>query len=123
MKKINEAFPKVGIFWVYKAELIGVSLIPKRTADIIYGDPISVDTPVNHHDYWNKFKNSSKEFIDREYDELPRGRVLYDKESNKYVVYSSKTILNSNILKELIIDQFSLPRNNTIFSLDDHYIV
>lgn len=56
-----------------------------------------------------------------EYEEWPRGRVIFNKKYNHFVVYADKKILTETGKQELT-STFSLPGNQTIFKQDGHYV-
>ena len=56
-----------------------------------------------------------------EYEDVPRGRVVYDIENTQYIIYSNDDIIISDEAKSLIIDKFKLIKSKTLFKYDSHY--
>ena len=83
---------KIGIFWVYKNTVIGKAL------DLYEGHeniPGLIDSPDSHIDLWEN--NSSfvlpfTELRGSEYQEIPRGRVMYSSKDNASLVYMDKVL-------------------------------
>lgn len=124
---INTSFsPKIGIFW-----LIMENGVPRFLTDMVsvdegeqYGDSV---TWSGHYDFWEKIRTQKKTpLVSRvplwsEYEEWPRGRVIFNKKHNHFVVYADKKILTETGKQELT-SIFSLPGNQTIFKQDGHYV-
>ena len=58
---------------------------------------------------------------DTEYDEVPRGRVVYDTKTRKYTLYLDRCILKNKGLVSRITSGMNLPENNTDAATDSHY--
>ena len=63
----------------------------------------------------------NKDFYLYEYEDIPRGRVVYDIENTQYIVYANSDIIISNEARELIVNKFNLKTNKVIFKYDEHY--
>ena len=55
-----------------------------------------------------------------DYGNYPRGRVIYDNDRERFIVYLDKTLRNEET-KEQIVREFELPSRGTAFRLDAHY--
>jgi len=86
------SMPEVGIFWLIDKKLVADS-IPWRQANI----------------------------KGKEYTDYPRGRVLFDAMEEVFRVYSSRAIISSPALRNLILAEFKLPLAATKFAADYHY--
>jgi len=56
-----------------------------------------------------------------EYEDIPRGRVVYSMDNAEYIVYSNEEIINSKEARNLIIGAFNLNREQVLFQYDAHY--
>ena len=70
--------------------------------------------PVSHFDYFNMLG------IDGDYDNYPRGRVIYDNFHRKFIVYLDKALEKKDI-KESIKLTYCLEEGRTVFKRDSHY--
>lgn len=73
-----------------------------------------------HIDLYDELVKYNRNLADYDYDYFPRGRVVYNKEKDEFVVYIDKCLDKSDIKNE-IISAFKLPRSNTRFDFDEHY--
>ncbi len=106
----------VGIFWLYNGGLIvhGTSLPAAEK----YGDCLT--SPLSHIDYWTELQHNEKVSCDVEYEEPPRGRVVFDVNKQQFVVYADRCILMRHDVVRQILVQMSLPLNS-INTTDAHY--
>ncbi len=75
--------------------------------------------PTGHMDAWEAFLDTPEfAFSDYEYDDWPRGRILYDSEAKKFIVYHD---LKVRPFLNQIVRLFSLPKRRTVFRRDHHY--
>lgn len=56
-----------------------------------------------------------------EYEDWPRGRVIFNKNYNQFVVYADKKILTDIGKKEISL-VFYFPDGQTVFKRDGHYV-
>lgn len=120
----------VGPFWVVehqgKAALLAL-VVPLAEADP-YGDMLGVDT--GHDQYWSGLARRGARALHEagiptapvwsEYDEWPRGRVLYDRVEGKFVVRTDLQLHHPAFL-QLVIERFGLDLATTSVLSDDHY--
>lgn len=107
---------KVGIFWVFRGGILAASFAVQDGEK--YGDAINGLT--DHVKYWPRFQNQLPELIDLEYQDIPRGRVLFMKPSQEFHVYMDKVLHNSKT-KRALLKEFSLPPKSSRFRTDAHY--
>lgn len=102
----------IGIFWFYKNKVIGIS----HSYSLKDADSLGlIDSDFTHVEYWEEIKRIIPELNDKEYEELPRGRVIFN-------VNRDKTLLIRNKVNQ-ILEFFSLDFENTILKKDPHYKV
>lgn len=89
-----------------------------------YGDAI---TQSGHYELWEQIQSESQNrSLSRvpqwsEYEEWPRGRVIYNTREKIFIVYADRKLL-TNKMKRAICAEFSLSISNTRYSADSHYI-
>lgn len=117
--------PLVGIFWysVTRNELFGVVNSPAidldwRTSPQFHCD-IRTDRRL-HQDIWKKNHFKKVPGFENDYVYTPRGRVFEFKDSG-FKVYTSRWINDYPQAKQLIIDEFQLPKDSTEFIQDSHW--
>lgn len=112
--------PRIGIFWVYRKAVMG------RTVDLAEGEegvPGLLDSPDNHADLWEndpKLLAPYPELRDREYFDVPRGRVLWRRDDATAIVYMDRTLFNDDI-KVKIANFFDLATSKIEWMSDPHY--
>lgn len=127
--------PQVGIFWLdYKHNrLFGVQ---KDNAEL-HIEKNNVGTlPKLHRTYWQKQHHRAKAkgdttsifYIENNYTLIPRGRVFIRPNGSVYVAVGNwingningKNVVNTQIVRELIADEFNLPDDFEIV-IDEHW--
>jgi hypothetical protein len=109
--------PKVGIFWLVKGRLL-IDSTPAHEAE----DYAHFKThAVSHIDHWRVLQNVGTVPSDMEYEECPRGRVMYDQISGQFSVLADKCILKERILVRKIATALDLPTRKTKWGSDEHY--
>ena len=107
----------MGIFWHYKKKLLTYSFpvneVPEQSGFI--------DVGMGHYDLWSTFQKLDRDLKDVEYEELPRGRILYDVANKIYKVYASSTMILTEGFQDLVLHTFNLPKTATVFESDLHY--
>lgn len=112
-----EPVPMVGIFWLLDGELIfDVTLVSSGEP---YGD--CVGHAKSHIAFWSELHRSRMIPLDVEYEDPPRGRVVFNVKTRQYVVYADKCIRAKRSVVRRIIREFSLPTEFTVISGDEHY--
>ena len=111
---------KIGIFWVYKNTVIG------KACELSEGEetfPGMLDSPDTHVDLWQvneEFMICFPELRDFEYQDVPRGRVVYSTEANRAIVYMD-SVLHSAEVKRAIATFFQLGDSDILWETDIHY--
>lgn len=111
---------KIGIFWIYKNQIIGKA---RQLGEGQENIPGMIDSPDSHIDLWendSSFIVPFPELKGSEYQEVPRGRVIYSTKSNKAVVYMDK-LLHSKGTKQIVSDFFQLKDVDVVWKTDPHY--
>lgn len=107
----------IGVFWIYKSQIY-LKLIKIDKVKAING---FIDSDFSHYQVWDEISLQNKDFYQYEYEDVPRGRVVFDVENTQYLIYSNNDIINSYESKEVIIKAFDLKENNILFKYDAHY--
>lgn len=110
--------PEIGPFYVIKDVIYGdtediIVVRSRHSSDIL-------DSDQSHYDYWSLLRRVYPELRKVSYDYFPRGRIVYNINKDQYIIYFDKC-LDTDKYKDMIIDEFNLPRNKTIFDYDEHY--
>jgi hypothetical protein len=106
----------VGIFWFDRGQLI-IDAVP--LADGV-DDGVFVNGPYDHDPYWPIVQRTHANLRALEYDQVPRGRVLFNKTESRFYGYLDK-VLDTPMMKRIIMACFHLPRKHTVFQTDLHY--
>lgn len=108
--------PMVGIFWFHNSDLV-VRGTPLPEAEE-YGDCLT--SPISHIDCWTELQHNGKVPRDVEYEEPPRGRVVFDVRKKQFFVYADRCILMRQDVVRQIVARMALPPDVTTAS-DAHY--
>jgi hypothetical protein len=57
-----------------------------------------------------------------EYEEWPRGRIVYHAPGKRFVLYADAQILRRRDVLVAICDTFGLPKDQTDIKADSHYV-
>jgi hypothetical protein len=110
----------IGIFWSYQDTLICKKMPLAESQEDSLGFQ---DSPFQHIQEWEGkriYLANHPELFGTEYQELPRGRVVYSGKKSIFTVYADKACLTKKI-KNQIIEDFNLPIESTRFKSDQHY--
>lgn len=107
----------IGVFWIYKSQIYAKSIQIDKVK------PIRgfIDSDFAHYQEWSEISIQNKDFYLYEYEDIPRGRVVYDIEENQFIIYCNEIILKKEISKRLILEKFQILNENSIFKEDEHY--
>ena len=106
---------KIGIFWYWNNAVIGVA------HDVSTVDSLGLaDSHHTHVDYWQEIQAKNKALIYFEYEEVPRGRAVFNSRHNKLIIYMDKTLFSTD-KKEKILNFFDVKRADAVFKKDPHY--
>lgn len=112
----------VGIFWFYENALIARKIaVNELTPD----DIGMVDSPFEHITEWESrhiYLPGFKELVSTEYQEYPRGRVVYSNVTKKTTIYMDSSLFVKKY-KTLLIDYFDLADCPVVWKKDSHYQV
>jgi hypothetical protein len=114
--KIAKLEPRLGIFWYVHGKLI-IDGAPLSEAEP-YGEHRT--HPRSHIDVWEQFQQVGKAPRESEYEEYPRGRVMYHPASGEFSILADRCILNQKNLIVQIRDALHLPAKTKI-GPDPHY--
>ena len=106
----------VGIFWIDRGQLI-IAAVP--LADRV-DDGVFVNGPADHDPYWPIVQRTHANLRGLEYDQVPRGRVLFNKTESRFYGYLDK-VLDTPMMKRMFMARFHLARKHTVFQTDLHY--
>ena len=126
-KDINKAntrrasVPEVGIFWVdLDTNKVFADKTSLRDADDM--GPFKIH-PRGHYEVWKKMIPKNPKWRGQEYEDIPRGRVVYDKnpKNPRFVVFMAKEC-NKGSVKSAVASEFNLPAGHYVFDFtDEHY--
>jgi hypothetical protein len=77
-------------------------------------------TRAKHIEYWDKLQRVGA-VPESEYDEHPRGRVMFNFKTAKFILYADECILSRKGLVRRILSWMNLPLKNTETGTDWHY--
>ena len=120
----------VGIFWAIPNSGPTATLADHRCVmkdAELYGSKLTC--PHGHLEVWDQWRNRpagrlgvlASVVAASEYEEWPRGRVVYDCETQRFVVYADAQILRRPALMSEIRERFGLPIGRTEARRDNHY--
>ena len=109
--------PSVGIFWLFRDRLI-LDATPISKAEA-YGTALT--HPTGHIDYWARLQQTGAVPAEVEYEEPPRGRVVYDGRERCFHLLADKCILGRRDVVGRIMDGLHLPPGKTTEGRDEHY--
>ena len=104
----------LSVFWYINGEFVGPEASLNSEEVVNYGVNLQLDR--DHFFEWSKYSPAPN----IEYDDYPRGRVLFNTEIHKFIVIGDKKICNNNEVKEALLEYYGLP-STTIFKTDEHY--
>ena len=118
----------VGIFWAIPGE--GSAVVDHRcslTDAELYGSMLTCAH--GHHEVWDQWRERmvggkgplASVVATSEYEEWPRGSIVYDSAAERFIVYADVQILRRVALLSAIRERFVLPIGRTIAKRDSHY--
>jgi hypothetical protein len=108
--------PQVGVFWLVGGKLL-IDSTPVSAAEP-YG--VHLTHPRSHLEVWTLLQRSGKVSSESEYEEFPRGRVIYGTKTRRFTLLADKCILKEGDLVKRITSDMSLP-NDAKIGPDSHY--
>jgi hypothetical protein len=110
--------PRVGIFWMLADGSLLVDSSPLSAAEG-YADCLTHSR--SHIDVWAELQSSGRAPTDVEYEEYPRGRVIFDTRQDRWVIMADRCILRRKDLMRKISALTNLSGMRTETSPDSHY--
>jgi hypothetical protein len=93
-----------------------------------YGDCLTY--PRGHHELWEEWRRMLASdlignglpvsIIGHEYEEFPRGRLVYQRPAKRFVIYADRKLFDAAIIAR-IVEQFALAHEIREVRSDDHY--
>ena len=115
------AIPSVGIFWVdVKTAQVFAEMTSLKDSDDLGEFRIHSGT---HYDTWDRMSRRNPAWRGMEYEDIPRGRVVYHKDPHNpvFMVYMSP-LLKASKYKNAVAREFNLPTGHVVFDFtDEHY--
>ena len=112
--------PLIGIFWVYQDTVIGKAVELSKGGKSVPGILDSEDTHIELWECKLEGKENFPELTGVPYEAVPRGRVLYDANRKKTMVYMDTKLFRQET-KAKIAKYFRLREANTEWKKDPHY--
>jgi hypothetical protein len=117
MKNSVNPEPSVGIFWLLDGKLI-IDATPLSKAEP-YGNALGHTT--SHIDFWTRLQRTGAVPTEIEYEEPPRGRVVFDRQEQRFHLMADKCILGQRDVVGRIMAAMNLPSGKTTEGRDEHY--
>ncbi len=108
--------PRVAIFWVVSGKPV-IDSIPLSGAEA-YGD-FRIH-PGDHYSVWSKLQQAGAVPAEMEYEEAPRGRVMYSTKTGRFTLLADRCILCHRQFLAQIRSELHLPRSMKL-DTDSHY--
>jgi hypothetical protein len=115
-RKAAEGEPQLGIFWFVRGNLL-IDSMPLSKSER-YHDHQAY--PHSHIDIWERWRLGGKVPHESEYEEFPRGRVMYNTKTKTFTLLADRCILRDSGTLSTIMSAMNLPRN-TDKGTDAHY--
>lgn len=106
---------QTAIFWVTTKQII---LFAKHVCPDYRG--IS-DYPFSHVDMWQNVIHKRNQLQNKKYDDFPRGRMMYDNNSEIYRIYVASCLIKDNKLIDIILKKLSMTLNDRIVVVENAY--
>jgi len=108
---------KIGVFWVIDDKKIDGYREPLESGED-YGD--TIQPTFDHFSYWEELILRYPKLKILEYDDIPRGRVVYNKKEKRFLILSSKEVLENKSLIKAISQFFEITGIPKLV-WDEHY--
>lgn len=110
--------PQIGIFWIVNGQIMPFEA-DANTVQVVAGFK---DAPFDHYSTWPQMQKVYPNFRNKEYDEIPRGRVI-GLGVDRYRIFLSPADAKNQTLVSRVMGEFSLPRGKTEVMPDNHYVI
>jgi hypothetical protein len=119
---LGEGRPLIGVFWIHP-----------KTKELLspYAEPVEhgqhdpdlhlVDSRTLHINLWNTVKDHYPDLKHLKYDQVPRGRVLFNKKNEKFHVFGPASHLADPSIQNKIQNTYKLPKSQTVFDPNEDY--
>ena len=108
--------PQVGIFWLVKGKLVFDATTLQEAEP--YGDHLTHSR--SHIDVWREYRRTGSVPPECQYEEFPRGRVMYHRALEEFTILADQCILDRKDLITQIKTTLHLPSATKLGS-DSHY--
>ncbi len=108
--------PRVGIFWLVRDQFV-IESVPVSQAEP-YDERLTF--PASHIDVWKRLQEEGRAPLESEYDEPPRGRVIFEPSSREFLILADACILARKQIMSEIMRCLHLPHQVKLDS-DSHY--
>ena len=130
--KIKDSKPTIGIFEYIDGHLfafnedVNISTAVNGIVDgrlMFHKDllKVIVDTPEYKNYISSESYNKIKASNANNWRLWPRGRVCYNVDTDEYEIYAARQLLEDDEIVNMIIQNFSLPRNKIAYYVDAEY--
>lgn len=122
--------PSVGIFWAVPATgeiALVTDATPLETAEP-YGDFLTHSR--GHYEVWEDWRRLGSAglirrglpatIVLREYEEFPRGRIVFDIPAQTFIVYADRKLQSASMVERIIL-AFDLEGQSFVIRSDAHY--
>ena len=121
----------VGIFWgILDAEKNLVLLADKTPIEHAEAYGENVTHPIGHYEFWDGLRRlGARALVEHglpekiswsEYEDFPRGRVIYSLNSKHFVIFADKRLQKRNFIEQLVA-AFEIPNEKYVVRSDPHY--
>lgn len=113
--------PQIGIFWLYHQHIIYKSICVTATVVDSLGN---ADAAFSHIEQWEIERIYLPEYPalrGTQYQELPRGRIIYDSYKKSFKLFADLSVINSHKSKLLVLEAFNLQTSRNVWLADPHY--
>lgn len=108
---------KIGIFWYDKNQVIGIA----HDFDLFDVDSLGlIDSSYTHVEYWEILKYPFDHLKYLEYEQVPRGRVIFNTQINQTIVYMDAKLFKKSIAQK-VARFFDLDFEQVKWKKDPHY--
>ncbi len=108
--------PQLGIFWMHGRKLIHFAA-PAEGVQEVEGFR---DSPFDHDAYWVEVTKCHPKLREKEYFEVPRGRVIYTRSTGHYRILTSRKLARDADCIRRVRAAFQLPADTEVL-VDEHY--
>lgn len=110
----------IGIFWVYQGLVFGQTEPVTAGTEAVAG---LVDSNLDHVVLWEEMTSAKRAFPElasMEYQDVARGRVLWQRRGSRHRVYLDKSLMNPET-QSSIAEFFSFDARQATWHADSHY--